>query len=215
MRNGRVSYKAYHGRRGIKTSWPAVLLALVLAGAVCFLIPFTAVLAGGRDDIRGEPQIMVIFGCQLRADGPSTLLKDRLDTALAYLEEHPDMTVVVSGAQGSNEPATEAQGMYDYLTAHGVDGGHILLEERSFSTRENVAHSLEALAAGGYDTSSGVVLVSNFFHVARARMLWERADGAGPVSVLAAPSSHPPSTVKMLVREPLALVKSFFFDRFD
>ena len=104
--------------------------------------------------------------------------------------------------------------MYDYLTAHGVDGGHILLDDRSFNTRDNVAYSLEALAAGGYDTSGGVVLVSNAFHLARARMLWERADGTGPVSVLAAPSSHFPTRLKMYIREPLALVKSFFFDRF-
>ena len=213
--NGRVSYKPYHGRRGKKISWPAVLLALVLAGAVCFLIPFAAVLAGAHSEVRGEPRIMVIFGCQLRTDGPSVSLKDRLDTALDYLEEHPDMTVVVSGGQGAGEPDTEAQGMYDYLVQHGVDGEHILMDGRSFNTRENVAYSLEALMAGGYDTSGGVVLVSNFYHVTRARMLWERADGAGPVSVLAAPSSHLPTTLKMLVREPLALVKSFFFDHFD
>ena len=212
--NGRKSYTPYQGRHGKKINWPAVLLALILAGAVCFLIPFIAVLAGAHSDVRGEPRIMVIFGCQLRSDGPSILLQDRLDTALAYLEEHPDMTVVVSGAQGINEPTSEAQGMYDYLTAHGVDGGHILMDDRSFNTRENVACSLEALAANGYDTSGGVVLVSNGFHLARARMLWERADGAGPVSVLAAPSSHRPTALRMYIREPLALVKSFFFDRF-
>ena len=211
---GCICYKPYQGRRVKKINWLTVLLALMLAGAVCFLIPFIAVLAGGRDDIRGDPKIMVIFGCQLREDGPSILLRDRLDTALAYLEDHPDMTVVVSGGQGTNEPTSEAQGMYDYLTAHGVDGGHILMDDRSFNTRENVAYSLEALVEEGYDTSVGVVLVSNAFHLTRVRMLWERADGAGQVSVLAAPSSHRPSRLKMYVREPLALVKSFFFDRF-
>ena len=98
----RGSYRPYQGRRGIKINLLALLLALVLAGAVCFLIPFTVMLAGAHTDVRGEPQIMVIFGCQLREYGPSTLLKDRLDAALAYLEEHPDMTVVVSGGQGTN-----------------------------------------------------------------------------------------------------------------
>ena len=209
-----MGYRPYQGRRGKRFSWLAILLSPVLAGAVCFLIPFFVVLAGSRSDIRGEPRIMVIFGCQLREDGPSILLKDRLDTALAYLEEHPDMTVVVSGGQGTNEPASEARGMYDYLTQHGVDGGRILMDERSFNTRENVAYSLEALAAGECDTSGGVVLVSNAFHLARARMLWERAGGPGPVSVLAAPASHGPSRLKMYIREPLALVKSFFVDHF-
>ena len=213
--NRHIRYRPYQGRRGKKVNWLTVLLALVLAGATCFLIPFIAVLAGGRSDIRGEPRIMVIFGCQLREYGPSTLLKDRLDTALAYLEDHPDMTVVVSGGQGTSEPTSEAQGMCDYLVQHGVDRERIILEDRSFNSRENVAYSLEALAADGYDTSGGVVLVSNAFHVTRARMLWERADGAGPVSVLAAPSSHLPSLLKMYIREPLALVKSFFFDHFD
>lgn len=211
---GCMSYKRYQGRRGKAARWLTVLLALILAGAVSFLIPFFVMLAGAHSDIRGEPQVMVIFGCQLRADGPSTLLRDRLDAALAYLEEHPDMTVVVSGGQGTNEPASEAQGMYDYLTQHGVDGSHILMDDRSFNTRDNVAYSLEALADGGCDTSGGVMLVSNYFHLARARMLWERAGGPGPVSTLAAPSSHFQATIKMLVREPIAMVKSFFLDHF-
>ena len=147
--NGRVSYKPYQGRRGKKVNWLAVLLALVLAGAICFLIPFIAVLAGSHDDVRGDPQVMVIFGCQLHSWGPSVLLQDRLDTALDYLADHPDMIIVVSGGQGTNEPTSEAQGMYDYLTAHGVNGEHILMEDRSFNSRDNVAYSLEILVAGG------------------------------------------------------------------
>ena len=213
--NVRMSRHPYQVKRGKKFNWLTALLALILLGAVSFLIPFIAVLAGARSDIRGEPKIMVVFGCQLRKDGPSTLLRDRLDTALAYLKEHPDMTVVVSGGQGSGEPVSEAQGMCDYLVQHGVDRERVILEDRSFNTRENVAYSMEALAANGYDTSGGIVLVSNAFHLTRARMLWKRADGPGPVSVLAAPSSHLPTLLKMYVREPLALVKSFFFDHFD
>ena len=212
--NGHMSYKPYHGRHGKAFHWLIVFLALILAGAICFLIPFIAVLAGGHDDVRGDPQIMVIFGCQLRSDGPSVLLRDRLDTALSYLEEHPDMTIVVSGGQGAGEPTSEAQGMYDYLVQHGVNGEHILMDDRSFNSRDNVAYSMESLAAEGCDTSGGVVLVSNAFHLTRARMLWGRAGVAGPVSTLAAPSSHRATRLWMYVREPLALVKSFFFDRF-
>ena len=59
-----------------------------------------------------------------------------------------------------------------------------------------------------------VVLVSSGFHLARIKMLWARAGGrAENVSTLAAPVSHAPSAVKMFFREPLALVKSFVFDR--
>ena len=58
----------------------------------------------------------------------------------------------------------------------------------------------------------GVLIVSNGFHLSRARMLAERF-GYGNVSTLAAPSSHVPSRISMFFREPLALVKSFLLDR--
>ena len=78
-----MEYNSYRGRKRAARRLLTVLLALILAGAVSFLIPFITVLASGHDDVRGDPRIMVIFGCQLRESGPSTLLRDRLDTALA------------------------------------------------------------------------------------------------------------------------------------
>ena len=62
------------------------------------------------------------------------------------------------------------------------------------------------------DCSDGVLVVSNGFHLTRARMLAQRA-GFDNVSTLAAPESHLPSRLYMYIREPLALVKSFVFDR--
>ena len=55
-------------------------------------------------------------------------------------------------------------------------------------------------------------MVSNGFHLTRARMLAGRF-GYGEISTLAAPSSHLPSRLYMYIREPLALVKSFLLDR--
>ena len=104
------------------------------------------------------------------------------------------MVVVVSGAQGPDEPSTEARAMADYLIEKGVPEENILLEEQ------------------GCDLSGGVAVVSNGFHLARVRMLAGRA-GYEDVSTLAAPSSHLPSRLKMYIREPIALVKSFVFDR--
>ena len=81
--------------------WIRALLALILVGVLSFCGLFACVMYGAYDHIQGEPEVMVILGCQVRQDGPSVLLRDRLDEALDYLEDHPDMTVVVSGGQGS------------------------------------------------------------------------------------------------------------------
>ena len=197
-----------------KKQWLRALLGLLLAVLLAFGALLGAVLYGAYDHIQGDPQIMVILGCQINPWGPSVLLRDRLDKALDYLEDHPDMTVVVSGGQGPDEHISEAQCMYDYLTEHGVDEEQILLEDRSSNTVENLRYTMELLADEGYDTTADMVVVSNGFHLTRVRMLWSRVCGGDyNLSTLAAPSSHVPSRLKMYIREPLALVKSFVFDR--
>lgn len=172
-------------------------------------------MAGSRDDINGHPQIMIILGCQVMPAGhPSVLLRDRLDEALDYLEENPDTVVVVTGGQGEGEPTTEAFAMAEYLVGNGVPAENILQEGQSFNTWENLCCSIELLAENGYDVTSDIVIVSNGFHLARVRMLWGRVSGGqGNLSTLAAPASHVPSRLRMYIREPLALIKSFLIDR--
>lgn len=206
-------YKPYQGRRPMAgwKKWLTALLALMAAGILAFAALLGVVLAGSHDDVHGDPAVMIILGCQLREDGPSILLQDRLDEALDYLDGHPDMTVVVSGGQGPGEPATEARGMADYLIAHGVPEDRILLEERSRNTSQNLEYSKQVLEESGVDWEGKLLVVSNGFHLARTRMLAQRY-GLGEISTLAAPSSHVPSRLMMYLREPLALVKSFLFD---
>lgn len=207
-------YKPYQGKRPIRglKRWLIALLALILAGILAFAALLGIVLAGGHDEIHGDPTVMIILGCQLREDGPSILLQDRLDEALEYLDDHPDMTVVVSGGQGPNEPTTEARGMSDYLLAHGIPEEQILLEDQSHNTSQNLAYSMRVLEEAGVDWEGRVLVVSNGFHLARVRMLANR-HGLGQVSTLAAPSSDFGSRIQMYIREPQALVKSFLFDR--
>ncbi len=222
-----MGYKRYRGGspQRKRRPWLTALLILVLAGALAFGALELVIWRGaqGRTAQAGDgPEVMVIFGCQMRKDGPSILLKDRLDTALAYWEDHPDIKIVVTGGKGDDEHLSEAQGMYDYLTAHGVDGEKIWTEDQSYNTWQNVNYTFDLMEREGWNLTDDVLLVSSGFHLARIEMLWDRArDGrlAGEVyhdqyiSTLAAPVSHKPSAVHMFFREPLALVKSFLFDR--
>ena len=207
----KIEVFSFKGRRTPR--WMKALWVLLLVGALSFTGLFAAVMHGSYDHVDGEPEVMVILGCQVKPWGPSILLQDRLDKALDYLGDHPDMIVVVSGGQGPDEHVTEAQAMADYLTEHGVLEEQILLEEQSHNTVQNFRYSRKLLEELGYDLEeTEVLVVSNGFHLTRARMLAERT-GFDEVSTLAAPSSHIPSRIKMYIREPLALVKSFVFDR--
>lgn len=219
-----MKYKSYRGNSPQRRSrhWLAALLILLGLGLALLGALEIVIAAHGRDKTVGNPQTMVIFGCQMRPDGPSVLLKDRLDTALAYWEEHKDIRIVVTGGKGDDEHVSEAQGMYDYLTAHGVDGDSIYREDQSRNTWQNVSYTFALMEREGWDLTDDVLLVSSGFHLARIELLWGRARAQALrgqpyngqyVSTLAAPVSHAPSAVQMFFREPLALVKSFLFDR--
>ncbi len=213
-------YASYRGRsRG--RGWLTALLVLVILGLLVLGALEVYIGLHSRDRMAGDPQVMVIFGCQMRRDGPSILLRDRLDTALDYLEDHPDIRIVVTGGKGDDEHISEAQGMYDYLTDHGVDGERIWMEDQSRNTWQNINNTFALMEREGWDLTDDVLLVSSGFHLARIEMLWDRAragvlgdaGGGGYVCTLPAPVSHAPSRVQMFFREPLALVKSFLFDR--
>lgn len=214
--NPMKSYRRYKGRGGGTAGGKLLrtLLVLLLTAVVAFGGLLGVVLAGSRDEIVGEPDAMLILGCQVMPSGaPSVLLRDRLDRALEYLEEHPDLKVVVSGGKGGDEILSEAEAMANYLIANGVSETRILLEDRATSTYENVLYSAELMKEYGLG-KKGVVIVSNGFHLARAKMLWERANGMDEyLSVLAAPCSHIGSMLWMHVREPLVLAKDFLLRR--
>lgn len=206
--DGRSGYGGKKNRHILRKVIGALLLLAVLA----FAAIQGQIQRGARGKISGQPQVMVILGCQVKPDGPSILLRDRLDTALTYLEDHPDLKIVVTGGKGDDEHQSEAQCMYDYLTAHGVDGEKIYLEDRSRNTWQNFQYSRNVMETAGLDITEGTLVVSSGFHLTRAEMLAGRA-GFTEISTLPAPVSHKPSAVQMFFREPLALVKSFVFDR--
>ena len=215
--NGRSGYggKKSHIIRNI-------LLVLLVLGVLCFAALEVFIGVHSRDRIAGEPKVMVIFGCKVETWGPSILLQDRLDTALTYLEDHPDMKIVVTGGKGDDEHQSEAQCMYEYLAAHGVGEENIYREDKARNTWQNANYTMDLMEEKGWSLTDDVILVSSGFHLSRIEMLWDRARIArlpGEVyddqyiSTLAAPVSHKPSAVQMFFREPLALVKSFIFDR--
>ncbi len=191
-----------------------LLIPLLMLGfGLCFFgFLLSLVLLGSRDHLKADSDIMIILGCQVMDWGPSQGLADRLDRALLHLDEFPEMLVIVSGGQGSNEPTTEAKAMSDYLVAAGFPEEQIYQEGNSRNTHQNLSYSLALMEEEGL--SGDVVIVSSAFHLFRAKMLWGRVGGdKESLSLLAAEVTDPAFFLHSHLREPLALVKSFLFDQ--
>lgn len=120
----------------------------------------------GTQDATG--QYLVVLGAGVNGNTPSYILRTRIDAAYDYLKENPDVQCIVSGGQGDGENISEAQCMFDHLTAKGIDPERIWLEDQSTSTKENLAYTLEVIREKTGQAPASLTLLSNEFHLYRA-----------------------------------------------
>jgi len=143
--------------------------AVVITGIVIVMI--LCGLIAGKFTSKGEKNLdyIIVLGAQIREDGPSTVLRYRLDEAIEYLNENPDTMCIVSGGQGPNEPYSEAEGMAKYLIEKGIGSKRIILEGESQTTVENIRNSKELMD----EDYNGVGIITNNFHMFRALRIAE------------------------------------------
>ena len=198
-----------------------LLLGLAALQVVSWLLDRLAALLGlevfiinrGRSDMTPLPaDAVIVLGAGVNGTEPSLSLRTRLDKAVDYLERWPDIPAVLTGGTGYGEEISEAACMYDYLTAHGVEPGRLILEDQATNTAENFALSKPLLYEAGVDPAEGrVAVVTNDFHIARAELIAAR-EGYGDVAGIPAPLPWVHLEINYTLREAFAMVKTFLFD---
>lgn len=156
-----------------------VAVAAIVLVMLCGMIAteFTATANKNLDYI-------IVLGAQVRKDGPSVVLRYRLDAAIEYLNENPNTICIVSGGKGANEPFSEAEGMSEYLLKNGIEKSRIILEDTSTNTVENIRNSKKLMEL----SYQNVGIVTNNFHMFRAVQI-AKAQGLKSVCGIAADSN--------------------------
>lgn len=157
-----------------------------------------------------NPDYLLILGAGLNGAQPSLTLQERLKTGLDYLNQHPELQVIVSGGQGPGETISEAEAMGIYLIDHGISQNRILYESQSTSTMENFVFSSHKLKELGIRQPVRIMIVTSDFHLLRAKMLAER--NSFIPGGLPAPTPYYLMPTNLL-REYCAFGKSLIFDR--
>jgi uncharacterized SAM-binding protein YcdF (DUF218 family) len=144
------------------------LIAFCYAVAIgIFLVCGFLMIRAANEGARAEADAVIVLGAAVHGDKVTWVLENRLNTAIEYLEEHPDAICVVSGGQGPGESVTEASAMKKYMVERGVSDGRIYTEEKAKNTMENFAFSKpmidQAVGAG-----ARIAFVTTNFHVYRA-----------------------------------------------
>ena len=141
-------------------------LPLLAVAACCLVLLVYAEKTVAPADILHADAI-VVLGAQVAPDGtPMRQLELRLESALELWKQHPCL-IVVCGAQGTNEPDTEANVMAGWLSQKGVPGSMLLKEDASKNTRQNLVNAKSLLP----QSAKNVVIVTSDYHLPRALSL--------------------------------------------
>ncbi len=153
-------------RRGGIRSLFRVIVGLGVLAVVAFFVLFGYLWWQEKAQVRaqGQADAMIVLGAQVLPDGtPSVQLELRLAEALARYQAQP-MPIVVSGAQGADEPATEASVMQSWLVARGVPENMVLQEDQARSTQQNIENAIQLLPPN----TKRMLIVTSDYHLPRA-----------------------------------------------
>ncbi len=163
------------------------VFAVLLGGWVVFALSLLlAVIIYGYRDGAAPADAVLVLGSGLEADGsPGGTLTIRAEQGTTLYKEGIAPVVICAGGPTGLTDRSEADACGAELQRFGVPADAVLLEERSFNTEQNVAYTLEIMAARDLNS---VVVVSSRYHLLRARWLFWRQRATRPVQVTTSPA---------------------------
>lgn len=171
------------------------VLALLLIAAI---VTGYLILSAGKG-MTGNFRYMILLGAKVNGSEPSPILQDRIDAAYVYLAAHEDVICIVSGGKANEGRISEAQCMFDKLTAMGIDPRRLWLEDKAVNTKQNIRYSIALIEEKTGSRPDLVGILSSDTHLLRAKLLAKR-QGLRVITV-PAPSTHRSSYLKHFLRE--------------
>ena len=187
-------------------------VALLCAGLVFFIDLESRIVSGAKPAPDDTPvNCVIVLGAGVNGTEPSLMLWSRLEKTLAYIADKPEIPIIVTGSQGQGEDISEAECMYRYLIAHGVDEARVWKEEEATSTRANFARAYDLMAERGVDLSKDFAFVTNDYHICRAKLLAGLTQAHGVAARLPRSAYYDALTLNYYVREAFALANEYLF----
>lgn len=195
--------------------WLIRLMLLGIMLLTIILIAGNAYIDNQVSKLTPDPQAdsVIILGAHIEGHPlrPSLMLQYRLDKAIEYWEQNPNITMITTGGRTVGYPQSEAEVMQQYLVRKGIPESQILLEEDSTRTAHQFINA-KVISDNAGKPMENTVIITNDFHLPRAMILAKRS-GLEKVSGFASETPRDNgSKITAYIREPLALLNSFLFD---
>ena len=147
-----------------------VLTSVLCIGILIFSVTEAIIIHASFGEPDANCEYIVVLGAKVNGTSPSVSLSDRLLAAEDYLKTHPNTVAILSGGQGADESISEAQCMYDRLSACGIEPERLWLEDKATSTWENLHFTLDLIEEKTGIRPESIGLVSSEYHLFRASL---------------------------------------------
>lgn len=156
-------------------------------------------------DVDCDYDCVLILGCKVNGDSPSTMLRDRLSQGVALYGVASDKLLMTGdhGKDGYDEVGV----MKAYAEDAGIPSEDIFEDHAGFSTYESMYRAKEIFKA------EKILIVTQEYHLYRA-VYDARALGLDAYGVIAEPSMNYGGQTYRDIREILARSKDFLFSIF-
>jgi len=151
--------------------WPARLLKSGIALIVAWILVAAFISARGVYARYDRVDMAVIFGNALKRDGtPKRILASRLDVGVSCFQAGYCPKLFVSGSI-DGPGLDEAAAMRNYLLARGVPTDCIIVDNQGNNTLATARNAVRYMQE---HEMSRVMLVSQYYHLPRAQLAFER-----------------------------------------
>ncbi|MEL6589520.1 MAG: YdcF family protein [Bacteroidota bacterium] len=149
------------------------LRKLIRIGLLLFVFHLTVITIGGLTFEAKQADAILVLGNQVMPDGtPSKRLRYRLEKGYSLYTEKLAPQIIVSGGIGI-EGHDEAKVMAEYLIARGVPESAIIRDNQGNNTYLSAQNCLKILKQ---EDKKSVILVSQYFHLMRARLAFAKME---------------------------------------
>lgn len=146
------------------------LLISILIALGLYTLLLSAIYLDSGDSPESTAAVAIVLGSKVNEDGSlSPRLKARLDEALKLYQNQQVKQILVSGGLGK-EGHDEAQVMATYLTTQNIPSEQLIIDSEGYTTSKTAQNAAKLIP-----TNQPIIVVSQQFHVSRAKMAMRHA----------------------------------------
>lgn len=179
-----------------------IFIAIILISVLIFVTNAYFIYTFSKQYSEKKSDVIIVLGTKIEQGKVSALFKERIDQGIQLHQKGIAPFLLFTGGKANKKGETESSVARDYAISKGVPKESILIDNKAYSTFQNLKYSKQIMDSINIKTA---LIVSDPYHMKRAMAF------AKHFQIDAEVSPTPTSTIKGFLPKSFALVYETFF----